>query len=129
MLSLPASARIYLCPLPVDLRKGIDGLLAVIRRQAEIDPFSGALFVFTGRGRSRIKVLRFERGGFVLLLKRLEQGRFAWPAPRAGTSTLALTPAQLAMLLEGLDFRKVPVPVPWTPKGQEFIFEGGCSFK
>lgn len=74
MLWLPPSVPIFLATEPVDMRKGIDGLFGAVRDHFGVDPFSGALFVFLGRCRSRVKVLVWDAGGFVLVLKRLEKG-------------------------------------------------------
>ena len=81
MLSLPTSVRIYLARGATDMRKSIDGLAAVTKQVLEHDPLSGHLFVFCNARRDRIKILYWERTGFWLLHKRLEQGTFAWPAP------------------------------------------------
>ena len=75
MLSLPASARVYLASEPVDMRRGHDGLFAIVKSWG-LDPFNGDLFGFIGRRLDRAKILVWHRGGFVLLYKRLEKGRF-----------------------------------------------------
>jgi len=78
VLLLPRSVRIYLAAEPIDLRKSIDGLAALVGAKGH-DVYSGHLYVFGGRRRDRVKILTFDRGGFVLLYKRLESGRFRWP--------------------------------------------------
>lgn len=90
MLSLPSSVRIYLLSGPTDMRKGFDGLAALVRA-AGLDVFSGHLFVFVSRRSDRAKVLTFERGGFVLWYKRLELGRFRVPAAAQGVVLLSDT--------------------------------------
>lgn len=107
MLSLPTSVRIYLARGATDMRKSIDGLAAVTKEVLEHDPLSGHLFVFCNRRRDRIKILYWERSGFWLLHKRLEQGTFAWPVPADDVSKqIELHASDLAALLGGLDLRK-----------------------
>ena len=86
------------------MRKGFDGLAALVQDQLRRDPFCGQAFVFRGRQGRLIKVLWWDGQGPCLFAKRLEKGRFIWPATSAGAAA-ALTPAQLAMLLEGIDWR------------------------
>ena len=126
MLTLPPSVRIFLCVDPVDMRGGIDSLIGVARERPRADPFSGAMFVFTGRDRRRVKFLFFDRGGFVLVMKRMESGRFHWPDPAPGSDSIDLYATQLSMLLEGLDFQAVVARAHWTPKNSS---RGGCSSK
>ncbi len=104
MISLPGSARVWLAAGVTDLRKGFDGLSALVQLQLSEDPFSGHLFVFRGRAGDRIKVLWWDGDGLCLFTKRLERGRFVWP--QASSGTVALTTAQLSMLLEGIDWRR-----------------------
>jgi transposase len=104
MLSLPTSVRICLARGATDMRKSIDGLAAVTKEVLQHDPLSGHLFVFCNRRRDRIKILYWERSGFWLLHKRLEQGTFAWPLPEGSDSKqLELPSSDLAALLGGLD--------------------------
>ncbi len=112
MLSLPSSVHIYLAAEPTDMRKGFDGLSALVRGQG-FDLFSGHLFVFLSKQRNRAKILTWDRGGFVLYYKRLERGRFTLPVLHG--ETLKLDSAQLTMLLDGVDVRRVQRPTPWTP--------------
>lgn len=118
MLLLPSAVRIYVAAEPVDLRKAIDGLAAIVRAGGH-DAYSGHLFVFTGRRRDRIKILAWDRGGFVLYYKRLEAGRFRWPEVPDGAREVALDATQLAMLLDGIDVRTVRRPAAWSPRGGE----------
>jgi transposase len=83
MLALPASVRVYLASEPVDMRRGHDGLFAIVKNWG-LDPFSGDLFGFVGKRRDRAKILVWHRGGFVLLYKRLEKGRFRIPRVEPG---------------------------------------------
>ncbi|MGB7933575.1 MAG: IS66 family insertion sequence element accessory protein TnpB [Gammaproteobacteria bacterium] len=85
------------------MRKGFDGLAALVQTVLADDPFSGHLFVFRGRRGDRIKVLWWDGDGMCLFAKRLERGKFIWP--RAENGKVLLTPAQLSMLLEGIDWR------------------------
>lgn len=99
----PAGARIYLVLGATDLRKGFDGLALLAQSVMQQDPFGGHVFVFRGRSGDRVKLLYWDGQGLCLFAKRLEQGRFVWPQVKEGSVTL--TPAQLAMLLEGIDWR------------------------
>lgn len=114
MFALPASVRVYLASLPVDMRCGHDGLFAIVRKWG-LDPFSGNLFAFVGKRRDRIKILVWDRGGFVLLYKRLEKGRFRMPTIRVGTERTTLDATELAMLLDGIDLAEVKRPALWSP--------------
>lgn len=115
MLSLGPGTQIVLAPEPVDLRRGHDGLVTLVRSLWRADPYSGTLFVFFGRRMDRVKVLFFSAGGFVVYYKRLEQGRFTMPRVPEGASHVVLDAASLAMLLDGIDLRAVPCPALWRP--------------
>jgi transposase len=115
MLSLPSSVRIYFFESPADMRKGFDGLAALVRASG-LDVFSGHLFVFVSHRGDRVKVLSWERGGFVLWYKRLERGRFRRPVPQPGCERVEIEPDQLVLLLEGIDFSRVRRPRRWEPK-------------
>jgi transposase len=114
VLLLPSSVRIFLAAEPVDLRRGVDGLAALVRAQGH-DVYSGHLFCFGGRRRDRLKILVWDRGGFVLYYKRLEAGRFRWPAVSKDASEIAVDATQLAMMLDGIDVRQVRRPQAWSP--------------
>lgn len=114
MLLLPSSVKVFVAADPVDLRKSIDGLTAEVRAAGH-DVFSGHLYVFTGRRRDRVKILSWNRGGFVLYYKRLESGRFRWPEIPAGRRELEVDATALAMLLDGIDLRRVTRPTAWEP--------------
>ena len=105
MIAPAGDVRILLAVDPVDFRKGIDGLAAVVQERLGRNPFSGELFVFRAKRADRVKILMWDGTGAVLYHKRLEQGRFCWP--RRGQHEVVLTQAQLAMLLEGLDCWRV----------------------
>jgi transposase len=103
MIPVPSSARVYVAAGPTDMRKGFDGLSTLVQETLKKDPFRGCLFVFRGRRGDLVKVLWWDGQGFCLFAKRLNKGRFVWPLVKDGAITL--TPAQLAMLLEGIDWR------------------------
>jgi transposase len=104
MITVPDNTRIWIAAGVTDLRRGFAGLSALVQTALEQDPFSGHVFVFRGRRGDRIKVIWFDGDGLCLFAKRLERGRFVWPKAESGT--LALTRAQLSMLLEGIDWRR-----------------------
>jgi transposase len=103
MIAIPPGVRIYLAMAPTDMRKGFDGLSMLAQEVLKQEPFSGHLFVFRGKRGDLVKVLYWDGQGFCLFAKRLEKGRFVWPITKEGSVTL--TPAQLSMLLEGIDWR------------------------
>ena len=109
--------RVYIACGYTDLRRGIDGLAAIVQQQFNLDPFTNALFLFCGKRRDRIKALYWEGNGFVLLYKRLESGRFQWP--RKESEARVFTPQQYRWLMEGLsvDQPKALRPV----KGLEIV--------
>ena len=84
--------QVYIACGYTDLRKGIDGLARLVQQQFELDPFTNTLFLFCGRRRDRIKGLYWEKDGFILLYKRLEQGAYQWP--RSESEVKTLTPQQ-----------------------------------
>lgn len=97
--------KVFVATRPVDFRKGIDGLAALAQEQLRLDPFSGAVLVFRAKRADRVKILVWDGSGLVLITKRLEDGKFAWPPVRDGV--MRLSSAQLAALFEGLDWRRV----------------------
>lgn len=103
MIGPPIGARIWIAAGLTDLRRGFDGLAALVQTRLDADPFSGQVFVFRGRRGDRIKILWWDGDGLCLFAKRLELGRFVWP--RATDGVVSLTPAQLSMLLESIDWR------------------------
>ena len=92
---------VYLCCGRTDMRKSINGLMALVQSSFELDPFSEAVFVFCNRNRDRVKILEWDIDGFWLYFKRLEKGHFHWPQP-GETSTMVLTDEELAVLLGGV---------------------------
>lgn len=117
MIALPTHGRVYLACGSTDMRRGFDGLAVMVQEVLvqEVlmqDPHSGALFAFKGKRGDLIKLLWWDGQGLCLFAKRLEKGRFIWPM--AATGTVSLSVAQLAMRLEGLDWR-APVRS-WRPE-------------
>jgi transposase len=101
VLTLSPAVRIYLATGATDLRRSIDGLSALVRERLPLDPLSGDLFLFRNRRGDRLKILAWDRSGFWVLYKRLEQGTFAWPADATGP--VEMGSADLALLLAGVD--------------------------
>ena len=106
-LAFPPSTKIYLSLAPCDMRKGFDGLSAQVRNILQLDPFSGAVFLFRGKRGDRLKALVWDGSGLCMYAKRLERGKFVWP--RAHEGALRLSAAQLAMLVEGLNWKQAMV--------------------
>jgi len=106
MIHLPASVRVYLCLSPCDMRKSFDSLHALVREQLELDAFAGHLFVFVSRRRDRLKILYWERDGFALWAKRLEEGTYAVPWAEGGELRREITAQELGALLSGIDLRQ-----------------------
>jgi transposase len=102
-LDLPPGVRVFLACGRTDMRKGMDGLAMLAQQVLRQDPFSGALFAFRGRRGGLVKLLWYDGQGMCLFSKRLERGHFIWPMADMGS--VSLTPAQLSMLLEGIDWR------------------------
>ena len=105
MIGLPPGARVWLAAGVTDMRNGFDGLAAIVKVALTEDPYSGQLFVFRGRRGDRVKILWYDGDGLCLFAKRLERSKFVWP--RATSGVVSLSPAQLAMLIEGIDWRRV----------------------
>jgi transposase len=114
MISLAPGTKVFLACRPVDLRNGFDGLAAKVQQMIGADPFSGQLFLFRGKRGDYLKALYWDGTGLCLFAKRLEKGRFVWPPIVDGAVTL--TPAQLALLIEAMDWRRtVAPPAPAQP--------------
>jgi transposase len=104
MFGLSVATKIYLGVEAVDMRKGFDGLFGLVRDHLGQDPLSGHLFLFTNRTRTRLKALLWDGRGLWVCAKRLERGRFHWPASTAlQERSVTMRPEELAMLLNGLD--------------------------
>jgi transposase len=103
MIGLPAGTRIWIVAGITDMRRGFMGLAGMVQTALEQNPFSGQVYIFRGRRGDLLKVLWYDGDGLCLFAKRLERSRFVWPQATSGA--VSLTPAQLAMLLEGIDWR------------------------
>ena len=127
MIGMPHGARIWLACGVTDLRRGFDGLAALVQTQLAADPYAGHLFVFRGRRGNRLKILWWSGDGLNLFAKRLDGGRFVWP--QTGSGTVALTGAELSMLLEGIDWRRtrrttlasIDPHLAWTPLTSVYV--------
>ena len=113
MLMLPVSCKIFVSAEPCDMRRSFDRLAAMVQEILHQSPFSGHLFVFRGRRNDRVKILYWERGGFAIWYRRLEEGAFKFPSKLE--ACYEMEPAELALLLEGIDLagakrRKLFVP-------------------
>ena len=101
------SARIWLASEPADMRCGFDRLAELARSVTGQEPLSGHLFLFRGRSGDRLKILYWDRDGYALWYKRLEEGTFKLPRIEAGAASVELRASELAMLLDGIDLRSV----------------------
>lgn len=107
MIHFPASVRVYVCLTPCDMRRSFDGLHALVRDHLELDPFAGHLYLFAGRRRDRLKILYWDRDGFAVWSKRLEEGTYAIPKAEPPTRRIEMTPEELGALLSGIDLSTV----------------------
>jgi transposase len=103
LIALPLGAKVWIATGQTDMRKGMNGLALLIQEGLKRDPHAGDLFVFRGRGGRLLKVLWHDGIGLSLYAKRLEKGRFIWPSPADGS--VAISAAQLAYMLDGIDWR------------------------
>lgn len=103
MLTWPPSVRVFVSLAPTDMRRSFDGLAGLANQIIRQDPLSGHLFVFFNRGRTHVKILFWDRSGYVLWYKRLERGVFRLPAGQRDALSLELEGAELALILEGID--------------------------
>lgn len=105
MLVPPGPIRVLVAAKPVDFRKGMDGLAALVQEQVKADPFSGTIYVFRSKRADRVKLIFWDGTGLCLFAKRLEDGKFRWPKIEDGV--MRLSAAQLTALVEGLDWTRV----------------------
>ena len=105
MIAVPAGARVMVATKPVDFRRGADGLIALVRETLGQDPFAGTIFVFRSKRADRVKIVAWDGSGLVLFWKRLEHGAFRWPPIADGM--MRLTSAQLAALVDGMDWSRL----------------------
>ena len=116
MLTLPPGLRIYLATARVDGRKGIDGLANMVRSHFGRDPLRGDLFAFFSRRADRVRILYWDRDGYVLTMKRLEKGTFRPPSSDATATHLVIEAAELLLILEGIDLRDARRRSRWVPQ-------------
>lgn len=112
MLPFPTAIKIFLAVAPVDMRKQFNGLWAAAQEKLEEDPKNGAVFAFINKERTRLKLLYWDGTGVWVLAKRLEAGRFSWPAPSEKKNKLSLAPEALALLLGGVELKSAALK-PW----------------
>lgn len=103
MIGLPASVRVYLCIVPCDMRRSFDGLHGLVTSVMQLDALAGHLFVFANRKRDRIKLLYWDRDGFAIWSKRLEEGSYAMPFGSGEERRAEITAQELSALLSGID--------------------------
>lgn len=115
MLNLTNDARVYLACGSTDLRKSIDGLAALVSRSFQLDLFGNSFFVFCNKGRDKLKILYWDHNGFWLYYRRLERGRFRWPA-QSDAQTRAISLRQLQWLLDGLTLEQSQAHAPVTAR-------------
>jgi transposase len=105
MMIVPAGVKVHLALGYTDMRKGMDGLATLVQDTLKKDPVSGHLFAFRGRKAQLIKILFWDGNGLCLFTKRLDHGAFVWPQMVGFEGSINLSPAQLAMLIVGIDWR------------------------
>jgi transposase len=103
VIHLPASVRVYLCTSPCDMRRSFDGLHALVSGAMQLDAFAGHLFCFANRRRDRVKILYWDRDGFAVWAKRLEEGTYAMPFDEGDEPRREITAQELGALLSGID--------------------------
>lgn len=108
MIQVASGTRVYLACTPVDMRLGVPGLCAAVARILNNDPFSGSLFIFRSKKGNYLKIVYFDGSGVCLFAKKMERHRFIWP--RTVDAQLSLSPAQMSLLIEGIDWRRTVVP-------------------
>jgi transposase len=117
MIGPTGAVRVLVATTPVDFRKGAEGLAALVRETMQTDPFSGAVYVFRAKRADRVKLIYWDGTGVCLFAKRLEDGKFRWPSVQ--DAVMRLSAAELAALLEGLDWKRVhaarETPAPIQP--------------
>ena len=106
MIHLPASVRVYLCTSPCDMRRGFDGLHALVTNTMRLDALGGHLFVFSNRRRDRVKILYWDHDGFAVWAKRLEEGTYAMPFSSDGEQPSEISAQELGALLSGIELSR-----------------------
>ena len=114
MLNFSTTTRISVASEPIDIRKGFDALAGWVEANG-LDVYSGHVFVFLSKRMTHLKALTWSNGGFLILFKRLERGRFTFPSRAPGSRTVTIDATDLAMMLDGIDIQKVQKPQSWKP--------------
>ena len=113
MLNFTGSLKVFVALEPCDMRKGFNGLHAMVTERLGEDPRTGSIFVFSNRRHSRLKILYWDGSGLWVMSKRLERGTFSWPkSVEPTTAKLSLSPGALALLIDGVDMRGAKLR-PW----------------
>ena len=115
MIALRPDLKVMLASQPVDFRKSVHTLSALVSEALHTSPYDGTVFVFRSKRSDRVKLLAWDGSGMVLVTKWLEEGRFTWPPIRDGV--VSLTATQLSMLIDGLDWTRVTPKVVKRPAG------------
>jgi transposase len=116
VILLPEAVRIYAATQPVSLRKSFEGLSNEVRAVLARDPLTGHLFLFLNKTRTQVKILMWTRGGFTIVHKRLEKGRFSFPERVVdGAASIEIDVHELSMLLEGLEVGRARSAARWIP--------------
>jgi transposase len=118
VLTIPRSVRIFIGSTPIDMRKSIDGLMAMVPGGAPQGRLLRPSLVFVSRRCDRVKILTWDKGGFILVYKRLERGQFKLPHMDPSSMNVEIDATQLAMLLDGIDFGRVRRPDHWKPPAE-----------
>ena len=105
MIGLRSGPKVVIAARPVDFRKGVNGLVALVANALAADPYCGDIFIFRSKRSDRVKLLAWDGSGMVLVSKWLEEGHFVWPPVKDGV--VALSSAQFAMLMDGMDWTRV----------------------
>ena len=113
MIALHGDLKILVATRPIDFRKGVNGLVALVAEALKSDPYSGTIFVFRSKRNDRLKMLTYDGSGIVLVTKWLEAGQFTWPPIQDGA--MRLSASKMAMLLDGLDWSRVAQPTVKRP--------------
>jgi len=123
MLTFPSSVRLYLATAPTDLRKGFDGLSTLVQSELGLSPLRGDLFIFLNRRATQVRILFWDRDGYCVLGKRLEQGTFRRVRAADGGSGVEIDAGEFAMLLEGIDAQRVRRRKRYRPAKEELFVQ------
>jgi transposase len=113
VIALHGDLKILVATKPIDFRKGVNGLVALVAEALQSDPFCGTIFVFRSKRNDRLKMITYDGSGMILVTKWLEAGRFTWPPIQDGA--MRLSAAKMSLLLDGLDWSRVAQPAVKRP--------------